>query len=53
MDNSLTTARILVEIQENQRRAIARELHDRLGQSLAVMKLLLGEAMNSPADKSK
>jgi signal transduction histidine kinase len=53
MDAGLSTAKILVEIQENQRRAIARELHDRLGQSLAVLQLLLGEAINSPADKSK
>lgn len=49
----MSTARVLVEIQENDRRAIARELHDRLGQSLAVMKLLLGEALNSPPDKMR
>jgi len=53
MEDHLSTARVLVEIQENDRRAIARELHDRLGQSLAVMKLLLGDALNSPADKMR
>lgn len=53
MEDPLATARVLVEIQERDRRAIARELHDRLGQSLAVMKLLLGEALGSPADKSR
>lgn len=51
MEDSLINARVLVEIQEKERKAISRELHDRLGQSLAVMKLLLGEALNSPPDK--
>ena len=51
MDDPLLTARVLVEGQEGERRAIARELHDRLGQSMAVLKLLLADAMASSPDK--
>jgi PAS domain S-box-containing protein len=40
----------LVETQENERRAIARELHDDIGQSLTALGILLGKARHSPAD---
>jgi PAS domain S-box-containing protein len=36
-------SRRLVEIQENERRAIARELHDEIGQSLTALKMLLAQ----------
>ncbi|MDD5312443.1 MAG: histidine kinase [Dehalococcoidia bacterium] len=52
MDEMLSLARNLVNVQEDERRIIARELHDRIGQSLTVLKLLLNEAMNLPSDKA-
>lgn len=45
---SLTSlSRRLIEIQEEERRTIARELHDQIGQTLNVAKLLLQRAINS------
>ncbi len=43
----------LVEVQETERRALARELHDAVGQALSALLLALGNAaaMISPADK--
>jgi PAS domain S-box-containing protein len=38
----------LVQIQEEDRRAIARELHDQVGQSLTVLSLLLDKAVRLP-----
>src|SRR5262249_2213888 len=38
----------LVEVQESERRQIARELHDEVGQSLTGLKLLLETARQSP-----
>lgn len=37
-------SRRLVEVQENERRTIARELHDEIGQSLTALKILLAQA---------
>ena len=43
-------SRRLVEVQEEERRHIARELHDEIGQSLTGLKLLLGMEASVPAD---
>ena len=40
-------SRRLVEVQENERRTIARELHDEIGQSLTALKMLLAQAGHS------
>jgi len=40
----------IVRSQEEERRTIASELHDEIGQSLTVLKLLLGRAMRSPSE---
>lgn len=42
-------SRKLVEVQENERRNIARELHDEIGQSLTALKMLLAQIVRSPA----
>ncbi|MBI4295861.1 MAG: response regulator [Chloroflexi bacterium] len=44
-------SRRLVQIQEDERRTIARELHDQIGQSLTALKILLNR-MASPAGKA-
>lgn len=43
-------SRRLVEVQEEERRHIARELHDEIGQALTGLKLLLGMEASVPAD---
>jgi PAS domain S-box-containing protein len=40
----------LVEVQESERRTIARELHDEIGQALTGLKLMLDMATRSPAE---
>jgi signal transduction histidine kinase len=45
--------RSLVQVHEEERRAIARELHDEIGQSLTVLKLLLDRAKRVPPENIK
>lgn len=42
----------IIEIQEEERRSIARELHDQTGQCLTLVKLLLDRAAKSPPEKA-
>ena len=43
----------LLSIQEDERRAIARELHDQTGQSLTVLKLMVGRADRMASEEMK
>jgi len=45
-------SRRLIEIQEDERRTIARELHDQVGQSLNVVNLLLQRTIKSPTGEN-
>ena len=47
-DELRTLSRRLVRIQEEERRTIARELHDEIGQTLTVLKLMLDRAKHPP-----
>jgi len=40
----------LVQLQEEERRSIARELHDEIGQSLTALKLMITQAARSPLE---
>lgn len=44
-------SRRLVQIQEQERRSIGRELHDEIGQSMTVLMLALDSVKHSPAEK--
>ncbi|HSB69448.1 MAG TPA: GAF domain-containing protein [Candidatus Methylomirabilis sp.] len=46
-------SRRLVEVQEVERRHIARELHDEIGQSLTGLKLIMGMSARGPEDRWK
>jgi signal transduction histidine kinase len=46
-----TLSRQLLEVQEAERRHIARELHDEIGQALTALKLLLDMSTRLPADE--
>ena len=50
--SSLALSHRLVQVQESERRAIARELHDEVGQVLTGLKLLLETVARNPGDKS-
>ena len=46
-------SRRLVELQESERRALARELHDRLGETLTALSINLGMLKNRHADSTQ
>jgi PAS domain S-box-containing protein len=48
-----TLSRSLVQIQEEERGSIARELHDEIGQSLTVLKLMLDRAKSLPPEDAE
>ena len=52
-DKLRTLSRRLVNIQEEERRAIALELHDQIGQMLTALKLAISRASRSSSDANK
>lgn len=51
--NALNLSAQLLNAQDQERRKIARELHDGLGQNLAAAKMIADSMMNRPPDKQK
>ncbi len=52
-ENLKIFSRLLIEVQEEERRAIARELHDEIGQSLTGLKLSVESIADSlPSDQA-
>jgi PAS domain S-box-containing protein len=45
-------SRRLVEVQENEKRNLSRELHDEIGQSLTALKILVGQALRVPSGEN-
>ena len=50
-ENLRTLSHRLVQLQEDEKRAVARELHDEIGQSLTVLKLFLDRYYSSCSDE--
>jgi signal transduction histidine kinase len=52
-DNALSLSAHLLNAQDQERRKIARDLHDGLGQNLVAAKMITDSLLNKPADQQK